>query len=287
MELKILPAHLKYVFLGNNDEHPVIISSSLSSQEEEKLIRVLREYKKAFGWSISDLKGISPSFCMHKIFLEGDYKAVVQPQRRLNPTMKEVVRKEVLKLLEAGMIYPISYSSWVSPVQVVPKKGGMTVVRNEKNELIPIRTVTGWHMCIDYRILNQATRKDHFPLPFMDQLLERLAGQAFYYFLDSYPGYNHIAVNPEDQEKIVFICPYRVFAYRRMPFGLCNAPTTFQRCMLSIFADMIEKSIEVCMDDFSVFGSSFDLCLTNLAVVLKRCIDTNLILNWEKYHFMV
>src|SRR4051812_22767116 len=116
---------------------------------------------------------------MHKIMLEEDIKPVAQPQRRLNPTMKEVVRKEVIKLLEAGMIYPISDSAWVSPVQVVPKKGGMTVIRNDKNELIPTRTVTGWRMCIDYRRLNQATRKDHFPLPFMDQMLERLAGKTF------------------------------------------------------------------------------------------------------------
>jgi len=108
--------------------------------------------------------------------MEDNFKLVAQPQRRLNPTMKEVVRKEVVKLLEAGMIYPISDSSWVSPVQVVPKKGGMTIVKNEQNELIPTRTVTGWRMCIDYRRLNQATRKDHFPLPFMDQMLERLSG---------------------------------------------------------------------------------------------------------------
>jgi len=144
--------------------------------EEEKLIKVLKHNKEAIGWSLSDLKGISPSYCMHKILMEDNFKPVAQPQRRLNPTMKEVVRKEVVKLLEAGMIYPISDSSWVSPVQVVPKKGGMTVVKNEKNELIPTRTVTGWRMCIDYRRLNQATRKDHFPLPFMDQMFEQLSG---------------------------------------------------------------------------------------------------------------
>jgi hypothetical protein len=172
--------------------------------------------------------------------------------------MKEVVKKEVLKLLDAGMIYPISDSSWVSPVHVVPKKGGMTVVANEKNELIPTRTVTGWRMCIYYRRLNSATRKDHFPLPLMDQMLERLAGQAFYCFLDGYSGYNQIAVAPEDQEKTAFTCPFGVFAYRRMPFGLCNASATFQQCMLSIFSHMIEKNIEVFMDDFLVFGKSFD-----------------------------
>jgi hypothetical protein len=286
-ELKELPSHLKYVFLGGKSSHPAIVSSALSSLEEERLVRVLQANKEAMGWSISDLKGISPGFCMHKINMEDQYKPVVQPQRRLNPTMKEVVKKEVLKLLEAGMIYPISDSAWVSPVHVVPKKGGMTVVRNEKNELIPTRTVTGWRMCIDYRRLNSATRKDHFPLPFMDQMLERLAGQAYYCFLDGYSGYNQIVVDPADQEKTAFTCPFGVFAYRRMLFGLCNAPATFQRCMLSIFADMMEDTIEVFMDDFSVFGKSFDNCLANLNAVLKRCISTNLVLNWEKCHFMV
>ena len=201
--------------------------------------------------------------------------------------MKEVVKKEVQKLLEAGMIYPISDSAWVSPVQVVPKKGGMTVIHNEKNELIPTRTITGWRMCIDYRKLNQATRKDHFPLPFMDQMLERLAGKAYYCFLDGYSGYNQIVVDPEDQEKTAFTCPFGVFAYRKMSFGLCNAPATFQRCMLAIFSDLIEKCIEVFMDDFSVFGSTFDDCLENLDTVLKQCVETNLVLNWEKCHFMV
>nr|KYP66266.1 Retrovirus-related Pol polyprotein from transposon 17.6 [Cajanus cajan] len=163
----------------------------------------------------------------------------------------------------------------------------MTVIQNEKNELIPSRTVTGWRMCIDYRKLNKATRKDHFPLPFMDHMLERLAGQAYYCFLNGYSGYNQIVVDPEDQEKTAFICPFGVFAYWKMPFGLCNAPATFQRCMLAIFSDLVEKSIEVFMDDFSVFGSSFDECLANLEVVLRRCLETNLILNWEKCHFMV
>lgn len=287
LELKLLPQHLKYVFLEEGSTKPVIISSFLSAEEEESLLEVLKANKGAIGWTLSDLKGISPSYCMHKIMMEEDFKPVAQPQRRLNPTMKEVVRKEVVKLLEAGMIYPISDSAWVSPVQVVPKKGGMTVVRNEKNELIPTRTVTGWRMCIDYRKLNKATRKDHFPLPFMDQMLERLAGQAFYCFLDGYSGYNQIAVNPEDQEKTAFTCPFGVFAYRKMPFGLCNAPATFQRCMLAIFSDLVEKCIEVFMDDFSVFGASFDLCLVNLDTVLKRCVETNLVLNWEKCHFMV
>jgi len=210
-ELKELPSHLKYVFLSKDASKSVIISSTLTPLEEEKLMRVLRGNEGALGWKISDLKGISPAYCMHKIHMEAEYKPVVQPQQRLNPNMKEVVKKEVLKLLDAGMIYPISDSSWVSLVHVVPKKGGMTVVANEKNELIPTSTVTGWRMCIDYRRLNSATRKADFLLPFMDQMIERLAGQAFYCFLDGYSGYNQIAVAPEDQEKTAFTCPFGVF----------------------------------------------------------------------------
>ncbi|WJX51835.1 hypothetical protein P8452_37999 [Trifolium repens] len=287
LELKELPGHLKYVFLGEGKTKPAIISNALTPENEEKLITVLKRNKEAIGWSIDDLKGISPAYCMHKIKMEEEYKPVVQPQRRLNPAMSEVVKKELQKLLAAGMIYHISDSPWVSPVHMVPKKGGITVMKNEKNELIPTRNVTGWRMCIDYRRLNQATRKDHFPLPFMDQMLERLAGQAYYCFLDGYSGYNQIAVDPADQEKTAFTCPYRVYACRRMPFDLCNAPATFQRCMFAIFSDMIEKSMEVFMDDFLVFGKSFDDCLNNLDAALKRCVETNLVLNWEKCNFMV
>ncbi|XP_019462960.1 PREDICTED: uncharacterized protein LOC109361886 [Lupinus angustifolius] len=287
VELKQLLVHLKYVFLEEGDQKPVIINNTLSSAEEQQVIEVLKKNAGAIGWTLADLHGISPSYCMHKIHMEDDYKLVAQPQRRLNPTMKEVAKKEVIKLLDVGMIYPISDSKWVSPVQVVPKKGGMTVIRNEKDELIPTRTVTGWRMCIDYRKLNQATRKDHFPLPFMDQMIERLAGQAYYCFLDGYSSYNQITVDPQDQEKTTFTCPFGIFAYRKMPFGLCNAPTTFQRCMLAIFSDLVEQCIEVFMDDFSIFGSSFENCLANLDIVLQRCVETNLVLNWEKCHCMV
>ncbi|GJT80969.1 reverse transcriptase domain-containing protein [Tanacetum coccineum] len=228
-----------------------------------------------------------PEFCSHKILLEDDYEPSVQHQRRVNPKIHDVIKKEVEKLLDAGLIYPISDSPWVSPVHCVPKKGGMTVVKNEENELVPTRLVTGWRVCIDYRKLNEATCKDHFPLPFMDQMLERLAGNEFYCFLDGFSGYFQIPIDPKDQEKTTFTCPYGTFAYRRMPFGLCNAPGTFQRCMMAIFHDMIEKTMEVFMDDFSVFGDSFSSCLANLDKMLKRCEDTKLALNWEKSHFMV
>ncbi|KAI5328143.1 hypothetical protein L3X38_027539 [Prunus dulcis] len=287
LELKPLPNHLKYAYLGANETLPVIIAASLTSHEEDSLIEVLKEHKTALGWTIADIKGISPSMCMHRILMEEDSKPSRDAQRRLNPNMKEVVRAEVLKLLDVGIIYPISDSKWVSPVQVVPKKSGITVVKNEKNELVPTRTITGWRVCIDYRKLNTSTRKDHFPLPFIDQMLDRLSGHAYYCFLDGFSGYNQIPIAPEDQEKTTFTCPFGTFAYRRMPFGLCNAPATFQRCMMAIFSDVVERFMEVFMDDFSVFGSSFDDCLHHLSLVLTRCQETNLILNWEKCHFMV
>nr|GEU30155.1 reverse transcriptase domain-containing protein [Tanacetum cinerariifolium] len=286
LELKELPSHLKYAFLEDTDKLPVIIAKDLKDVEKEALIKVLKSHKRAIAWKIFDIKSIDLRFYTHKILIEEDYKLAVQSQKRVNLKIHDVIKKEVIKLLDAGMIYPISDSPWVSPIHCVPKKGGMTVVANENNELIPTRLFTGWRVCIDYRKLNDATRKDHFPLPFMDQMLEGLARNEFYCFLDGFLGYFQIPIDPQDQEKITFTCPYGTFAYRRMPFGLCNAPGTFQRYMIAIFHDMIEKTMEVFMDDFSVFGDSFSLGLTNLDKMLKRCEDTNLVLNWEKCHFM-
>ncbi|BBN67648.1 transposable element gene [Prunus dulcis] len=226
LELKPLPKHLKYAYLGAAETLPVIIAADLTPTEEDKLLRVLRKYQDALGWTIADIKGISPALCMHRILMEDDVKPTVDAQRRLNPIMKEVVRTEVMKLLDAGMIYPISDSKWVSPTQVVPKRTGITVVKNDNNELVPTRLTTGWRMCVDYRKLNTGTRKDHFPLPFIDQMLERLAGRAFYCFLDGYSGI------------------IRFQSHQRIKRRL-------------------------------------------LSLVHSRCQATNLVLNWEKCHFMV
>ncbi|GJT45101.1 reverse transcriptase domain-containing protein [Tanacetum coccineum] len=244
LELKDLPSHLEYAFLEGTNKLPVIIAKNLKDEEKERLIKVLKSHKQAIAWKLSDIKGIDPQFCTHKILMEDDFKPAVQHQRRVNPKIHEVIKKEVVKLLDAGLIYPISDSPWVSLVHCVPKKG--TVVTNEDNDLILNRLVTGWRVCIDYRKLNDATRKDYFPLPFMDQMLERLVGNEYYCFLDGFSG-----------------------------------------CMVAIFHDMIEETMEVFMDDFSVFGDSFSSCLSHLDKMLKRCEDTNLVLNWEKCHFMV
>ncbi|GJZ93527.1 reverse transcriptase domain-containing protein [Tanacetum coccineum] len=197
LELKDLPSHLEYAFLEGTDKLPVIIAKNLKDEEKERLIKVLKSHKQAIAWKLSNIKGIDPQFCTHKILMEDDFKPTVQHQRRVNLKIHEVIKKEVVKLLDTGLIYPISDSPWVSPVHCVPKKGGMTVVTNEDNELIPTR------------------------------------------------------------------------------------------CMMAIFHDMIEETMEVFMDDFSVFGDSFSSCLSHLDKMLKRCEDTNLVLNWEKCHFMV
>nr|GEZ03435.1 reverse transcriptase domain-containing protein [Tanacetum cinerariifolium] len=176
VELKDLPPHLEYAFLEGDDKFPVIIAKDLSVEEKTALITVLKSHKRAIAWKLSNIKGIDLEFCTHKILIEEDFEPVVQYQRRVNPKIHDVIKQEVLKLLNAGLIYPISDSPWVSPVHYVPKKGGFTVVENEDNELILTCLVMGWRVCIDYRKLNEATRKDHFPLPFTDQMLERLAG---------------------------------------------------------------------------------------------------------------
>nr|GEX18043.1 reverse transcriptase domain-containing protein [Tanacetum cinerariifolium] len=170
VELKYLPPHLEYAFLEGDNKLLVIITKALRDEEKSALIKVLKSHKRAIAWKLSDIQ-------------------------------------EVEKLLDARLIYPISDSPWVSPVHYVPKKGGFTVVANEENELIPTCLVTGWRVCIDYRKLNEGTRKDHFPLPFMDQMLERLAGNKYYCFLDGFSRYFQIPIDPRNQENTTFTCP--------------------------------------------------------------------------------
>nr|GEU73748.1 hypothetical protein [Tanacetum cinerariifolium] len=151
VELKDLPPHLEYAFLEGDNKFPIIIAKDLSVEEKTALITVLKSHKQAITWKLSDIKGIDPEFCTHKILMEEDFKLAVQHLRRVNPKIHDVIKNE-----------------------------------NEENELILTRLVTGWRVCIDYHKLNEATRKDHFPIPFMDQMLERLAGNQYYCFLDGF-----------------------------------------------------------------------------------------------------
>nr|GEV85360.1 reverse transcriptase domain-containing protein [Tanacetum cinerariifolium] len=274
VELKELPLTLKgdiliLEALLNNDPEPLSNQKDYLSilHNDLKVIEPKTQSEEDEPPKV-ELKELPPH--LEYAFLEHSPK--VQSQRRVNLKIHDVIKKEVKKLLDAGLIYPISDSPWVSPIHCVPKKGGTTVIKNDENKLVPTHLVTGWRVCIDYRKLNEATRKDHFPLPFMDQMLERLAGNEYYCFLEEFSGYFQIPIDPKDQEKTTFTCPYGTFAYKRMPFGLCNALGTFQRCMMAIFHDMIERTMEVFMDDFFVFGNSFSTCLTNLENMLKRLV---------------
>ncbi|XP_019261122.1 PREDICTED: uncharacterized protein LOC109239071 [Nicotiana attenuata] len=216
VELKVLPTHLKYAFLETNN-FPMIVSSDLTGTHEQKLVELLKKHKKAIDWDIADIQGINPAICMHKILLEENSKPVVQSNSSASCT----------------------------------EEGSITMVKHEDNELIPTRTVTGWRMCIDYRRLNDAIRKDHFPLPFINQMLEKVAGHGWYFFLDLYSGYNRIPI----AQKML-----------RKPHSLAH-----QRCMMSIFSNLNGKCLEVFMDDFTLFGYDFEDCLMNLKLVLERC----------------
>nr|GFB76589.1 reverse transcriptase domain-containing protein [Tanacetum cinerariifolium] len=224
VELKDLPPHLEYAFLESDNKLPVIIAKELGDEEKSALIKVLKSHKRAIAWKLSNIQGINPDFCTHKILMKEDYKPAVQHQRRVNPKIYGVIKKEVEKLLDAGLIYPISDSPWVSLIHCVPKKGGFTVVENEENELIPTRLVTGWRVCIDYHKLNEATRKDHFPLLFMDQMLERLAENEFYCFLDGFSRYFQIPIDLRDQEKTTF-----TVLMARLPIDECLSAFAMHR----------------------------------------------------------
>eukprot|EP00253_Pinus_taeda_P010466 PITA_10466 len=215
------------------------------------------------------MHGIHPKTCTHHIYTNSNITPVRQPQRRMNPMLQDIVREELQKLLKVNCIYPISDSQWVSPLVVVPKKNGK------------------WRICVDYRQLNKATLKDYFLLPFIDQVLDTLAGKSSFSFLDGFSGYNQIKIALEDQVKTTFTCPWSTYAYNVLPFGLCNAPATFQRAVLAIFADLVHDCVEVYMDDFSVYGDSFEHALMNLEKVLKRCIEANLSLSNKKYFMML
>eukprot|EP00253_Pinus_taeda_P024988 PITA_24988 len=178
------------------------INKNLEKSQQEKLIRILQKHSTAFAWEYTDMKGIDPKTCIHHIYIEENRRPIRQPQRRMNPNLREIVKDELQKLLNVNFIYPISDSQWVSPLVIVPKKNGK------------------WRVCIDYRELNKATLKDHFPLPFIDQVLDTLAGKKYFSFLDGFSGYNQIQVTPEDQEKTTFTCPWGTFAYRFMVIHL-------------------------------------------------------------------
>jgi len=244
------------------------MSVTIQNQERELYAQLLTEFEDVFAKSHKDLKGIPHNIAEHRIdMLEGSVP-VRQKQYRLNPRFSTLVKKELDKLIEAGFIYPILSSEWVSPIVVAPKPPG-------PNGEYKIR------LCQDYRKLNAATRKDHHPLPFSDMILDKVAGSERFSFLDGFAGYNQIHIRKEDQSKTTFTTDWGTFAFARMPFGLCNAPATFQRAMMVIFNDFLRNFMEVFIDDFCVYGSTADHP-EHLRQTFERCRWAGLSLQAEK-----
>jgi hypothetical protein len=211
------------------------------------------------------MKGIHPDTCIHHIYTKVEVTRVRKPQRRMNPTLKDIVKEEIQKLLNVIFIYPIFDSKWVSLLVVVPKK-----------------VIGKWIICAGFQKLNKATLKDYFPPPLIDQVLDTLLGKRYFSFLDGYSGYDQIFIAPEDHDKTIFTCPWVTYVYRVLPFGLCNAPATFQRAVFGIFVDLIHDCVEVYMVDFTIYGNTYQEALDNLEKVLIRCQEMNLSLSHEK-----
>nr|GEW60660.1 reverse transcriptase domain-containing protein [Tanacetum cinerariifolium] len=320
VELKDLPPYLECASLEGDNKLPVIIAKELGDEEKSALIKEKMTFTCPYGTFayrrmpfglcnapntfqrcmlaifhdmvektlevfMDDFSVFGNSFenCRSRLDkmlqrLENSYENVLDP--------KEINETFPLERLSMVTFRGDSSAQWFADFANYHARN-FIVKENDDNELILTRLVTGWRVCIDHRKLNEATRKDHFPLSFMDQMLKRLAINQYYCFLNGFSSYFQIPIDPKNQEKTTFTCQYRMFAYRHMPFGLCNAPGTFQRCMMAIFHDMIEKTMKVFMDDFTVFENSFQSCLSYLGRMLKRCEDTKLCLNWKKSHFMV
>ena len=193
---------LKYAFFTPGDTFPVAITSELTIEQQDELIKQVKKYKATIGWTIVDIKGVIPLIFTHKNNLENDSKATRDYQHRLNITMEEVLKNEILKLLDVGITYPISYDKWISLMQVVLKKFGVTIVKkNANNELVPIKLVIGWQMCLDNKKLRAPIRKYHSLLPFTNQILERVDGNEFYYFVDGSSCYHPFEIDSKDQDK--------------------------------------------------------------------------------------
>ncbi|MCO5601312.1 hypothetical protein L7F22_055431 [Adiantum nelumboides] len=211
-----------------------MLAKDLTKEEEEDYINMFKRYRYLLITNYSMIKGVD--VIQHQIDLKPDAKLVAQKLRRLGVVQQEALLSKVNKLLKASFIYLVTNSEWVSPVVVIPKKNGKSRV------------------CVDYKPLNAATKRDHFPLLFQDEILSEIAGHERYTICDGYSGYYQIRIAEEDQHKTTFITPWGCFAFRVMPFGLTNAPSTFTRLMSFIFQPFFGKSIRVFLDDFCTYS---------------------------------
>ncbi|CAM6086284.1 unnamed protein product [Calypogeia fissa] len=263
--------HFKKVLVANGKEF--YIGHAFGPGQENTIQELLMEYQDVFAWRHSDITGIDERLGEFRIDLIPGATPVRQRQYRINSKYSMMVKEEIDKLLEAGFIYPVATNDWVSPVVIVPKKVGMDGQQKIR-------------VCQNFRKLNEATKKDYFPIPFTDMVLDIVVGWEVYSFLDGYSGYNQIWIRKEDQLKTVFTIEWGVFAFRRMPFGLCNAPGSFQRIIMAIFHDFLRKFVEVFIDDFVVYGTKKEH-VDYLRLTFQRCREIGLKLHPGKCIFGV
>ena len=268
--IDVQPSDWKEINLAREDEEPKIIKigSQLTDKEVQQYKDLVLEFIDVFAWSYTDLKGMPPEIVQHTIPLFPDSKPIRQLQRRMNPRMQLIVKAVLEQLLQAGFIKPVEITNWVLPMVLVKKKNGKI------------------RICIDYRALNKRTQKDHFPLPFIHIILDEVARHELYTFMDGYSGYNQISIAPEDHHKTAFITPWSTFIYIVMPFGLCNAPSAFQRAMSFAFSDLLHKSMTVFIDDFSTHSSTTEH-LHWVRECLIRCCRTGITVNLDKLYLAV
>ncbi|KAL3701345.1 hypothetical protein R1sor_019367 [Riccia sorocarpa] len=245
-----------------------IVPEKKEEEQKKGIIKLLKDYSRVFAWTYEDMKGVPPEICQHKIKLLPSAKPLVQRPYRMNHNYAETVKKEIEKLKEADFIYPVKEYDWLSPIVIVSKKNGKLRV------------------CVDYRKLNEFTIKDHYLIPFIDDILDKVARREAYTFMDGYSGYNQVEIAPEDSKKIAFITPWGAYAYARMPFGLSNAPATFQRLVIDTFAKYIGDFMKAFLDDFTIYGSA-DQHLQQLEKALIKCLENQISLNPEKCVFWV
>ena len=263
------PARVKEINLGNRvDPKPVFIAMDLHPDEETSLIALLTEFRDVFAWSYVDMKGVPAEVVTHSIPMRTDARPIRQRPRPMNPNYAQQVKAEITKMLDAGIIYPIERTTWVSPIVVVPKKSGQI------------------RICVDYRQVNEATIKDNYPVPYIEHLLERVAGAEAYSFIDGFSGYNQISVVPEDQHKTAFATEFGTFAYKQMPFGLTSALSTYQRAADHIFATRLRQGVESYVDDLCCH-SKWHAHLALLRSTFEKCREYRLSLNPLKCQFWV
>ena len=263
-----LSKELEPVQLDDQPEHLVYIGSKLAEDIKSPLIRFLKKNMEVFSWKQEDISGIDPTVITHRLNVNPSFKPVKQKRMSFSPERQKAINEEVGKLLQANAIREVEYPEWLANVVFVKKA-------NDK-----------WRLCIDFTDINRACQKDSFPLPRIDLIVEATAGHELLSFMDAFSGYNHISMDPNDQENTSFVTEQGTYCYQVMPFGLKNAGATYQRLVNRMFQKKIGTSMEVYIDNMLVKSVKAELYIIHLAKALRVLKSYNMKLNPAKCTFV-